>query len=96
MKIYYCQGPWAYLRRLNFRGCFAVLSRNFREKLCSFSMFFFQISFIIGIYPRKFDKIDKDYILKQQVKNKAKVILMKFSYNFREKQLILANPEKKL
>ena len=38
--------------------------------------------------------MDQDHILKQQVKNEAKVILMSSSHNFREKNVTLANPEK--
>ena len=40
----------------------------------------------------EFDEMDQDHILKQQVKNEAKVILMSSSHNFREKKCYFSEP----
>ena len=65
------------------------LSRMLRSTFAKFS---FQISFIIGIHHEKFDEIDQDHILKQQIKNEAKIILMSSSQNFREIKSYFSEP----
>ena len=78
---------------------FADASRHFRETFAKnclhFRCFFSQVSFIIGTHHGEFDEMDQDHILKQQVKNEAKVILMSSSHNFREKKCYFSEPWKK-